>query len=201
MIESASEWPRLSGATVLDALNTVGGPRGDRIENERVATPGDLADWARGAALLTPQDLTSLHQGLLADGAGALARFRRFRDAAFEVFDAALAGQAAPRDALAALSETIASAKRASNLDQEDGRLRWRLKPTDADPDRLTAALALEADRFMAGPDFARLRRCKRCSWMFLAPVRGRPRIWCSMALCGNRDKQARHAARARAQD
>lgn len=199
MNDPVAEWPRLSGAIVLDALNTVGGPRGDRTENERVAAPADLADWARGAEFLTPEDLRSLQQGLMTDGAVALARFRRFRDAAFDVFAAALAGQAASQEALAALSDAIASAKRASNLDQEGGQLRWRLNPADADPDRLTAALALEADRFMAGPDFARLRRCKRCSWMFLAPVRGRPRIWCSMALCGNRDKQARHAAQARA--
>lgn len=201
MIDSVAQWPRLSGAPVLDALNTVGGPRGDRIENERLATPGDLADWARGAGILMREDLMCLQQGLAVDGADALARFRLFRDAAFKVFDAALAGQAAPQEALAALSQAIASAKAASRLGQKDGRLQWRLDRADADPDRLTAALALEADHFMAGPDFARLRRCRRCSWMFLASVRGRPRIWCSMALCGNRDKQARHAARARADD
>jgi predicted RNA-binding Zn ribbon-like protein len=200
MSEHDSQWLRLSGAVVLDALNTVGGPLGDRIENELVATPGALEHWARQGELLTAADLTALQCGLQVDGAAALARFHRFRAALFEVFDATLAERAVSPEALYVLADAIASAKGASGLYQAGGRLAWRLHPADVDPDRLTAALALEADRFMAGPDLARLRRCKRCSWMFLAPVRGRPRIWCSMALCGNRDKQARHAARARAE-
>ena len=198
MKQTASHWPRLAGAACLDALNTVGGPLGDRAENDLFASPAALAEWSIDAAVLPPADLAALKRGLELDGARALSRFRRFREAAFEVIDAAVNARDASPEALDALARTIAAAKQAASLDQKGGWPRWRLRPVEADSDRLTAALALEMDAFMAGADLGRVRRCRRCSWVFLAPLRGRPRIWCSMALCGNRDKQARHTARTR---
>jgi predicted RNA-binding Zn ribbon-like protein len=198
MTRLADTFPRLGGAPLLDALNTIGGPRGDRAEHELIGTPADLAAWAASADLFDPESLDALQRRLDQDGAPILARFRMFRAAAFSVLDAARTGAPPPNQALQALAQTIAAAKARARLDLVEGQVVW-MPGRDAAGELVTDQLALEADAFLAGPDLQRLRRCKRCSWLFLAPRRGRPRVWCSMELCGNRDKQARHQARLRA--
>ena len=56
------------------------------------------------------------------------------------------------------------------------------------------------AGDLLTGPLRARVRRCAdpQCGWMFLDTSRSRPRLWCSMADCGNRAKARRHYARKR---
>ena len=198
MTDWTDPWPRLGGAPLLDALNTIGGPLGDRADNERIRRPVDLTDWAKGAGVFDDGALEAVRGAPDADGEAALTRFRAFRSAAFSVLDAARAQTPAPQPELQALSEVIAQAKERAGLTFEDGRVRWRRYGEVRPADFVTDQLALEADAFLAGEEIERLRRCRRCSWLFLAPRRGRPRVWCSMALCGNRDKQARHQARLR---
>jgi predicted RNA-binding Zn ribbon-like protein len=198
MLQPADRFPKLAGAPLLDALNTIGGPHGDRAENELIKSPADLAAWAASADLFDPASLDALRRGLDRDGAPALARFRIFRAAAFAVLDAVRSGAPPPDKALQELARSIAAAKMRARLALVDGKAVWR-PGRDAPGEWVTDQLALDADAFLAGPDLQRLRRCKRCSWLFLAPTRGRPRVWCSMELCGNRDKQARHQARLRA--
>lgn len=196
MINPTPHWPRLAGHPLLDALNTVGGPLGDRHEQELLTAPGDLVAWADEAGLFDPGRLAAFQNGLKTNGEAALDRFRQFRESAFAMFNAVCGPDDAPQEALIALADAIAQAKRRSVLALEDRHPVWRLSDPDRPAESLTDQLALMADAFLAGPDIGRLRRCRRCSWLFLAPTRGRPRIWCSMQICGNRDKQARHYRR-----
>jgi len=63
---------------------------------------------------------------------------------------------------------------------------RWR------DPDAVTAVLAMHSiEGFFTLPR-ERLRSCPRC-WLFLDTSRGGKRRWCSMQVCGNREKVSRH--------
>jgi len=45
---------------------------------------------------------------------------------------------------------------------------------------------------------FSDIKECEghSCTLMFAAPTRRRARRWCSMAICGNRAKQAAHRKR-----
>jgi len=45
--------------------------------------------------------------------------------------------------------------------------------------------------------DFTVGRNCQgpTCTMLFLDTTKGRARRWCSMAVCGNRAKQAKHRA------
>jgi predicted RNA-binding Zn ribbon-like protein len=64
---------------------------------------------------------------------------------------------------------------------------RWR------NPDAVTAVLAmLSIEGFFTLPR-ERLRSCPRCGWLFLDTSRGGKRRWCSMQVCGNREKVSRH--------
>jgi predicted RNA-binding Zn ribbon-like protein len=64
---------------------------------------------------------------------------------------------------------------------------RWR------NPDAVTVVLAmLSIEGFFTLPR-ERLRSCPRCGWLFLDTSRGGKRRWCSMQVCGNREKVSRH--------
>jgi predicted RNA-binding Zn ribbon-like protein len=46
--------------------------------------------------------------------------------------------------------------------------------------------------------DFTMVKKCEgpTCTMLFLDTTKGHARRWCSMAVCGNRAKQASHRAR-----
>ncbi|SCX26953.1 hypothetical protein DSM25558_4128 [Agrobacterium sp. DSM 25558] len=60
----------------------------------------------------------------------------------------------------------------------------------------LEAATARSVLNLMAGPNRARLRICGHCGWLFIDRSKNRSRIWCDMAVCGNRQKAAKHYRR-----
>jgi hypothetical protein len=62
-------------------------------------------------------------------------------------------------------------------------------------PDILMLPIAQAMARLVCTEDFANVRRCEGpgCDLLFLDKTRGRMRRWCSMAVCGNRAKQATH--------
>ncbi len=58
------------------------------------------------------------------------------------------------------------------------------------------AATALEA---MLDGRWRRLKACRNCGWAFYDHSRNRAATWCSMTLCGNRQKTRRYRERVRA--
>ncbi|GLS39080.1 hypothetical protein GCM10010869_46770 [Mesorhizobium tianshanense] len=68
-----------------------------------------------------------------------------------------------------------------------------------ATPIAFEAALAVSALSLLQGDAFARLRICPNCTWLFLDRSRNSSRLWCDMAVCGNRQKASRHYRRRRA--
>ena len=54
----------------------------------------------------------------------------------------------------------------------------------------------------MCDEDFTNIRACEghRCTLIFADHTRRRGRRWCSMAMCGNRAKQAAHRHRLKAE-
>ena len=69
---------------------------------------------------------------------------------------------------------------------------RWR------SPDSLLLPIGEVLARFVCTEDFSDVKACEGhiCTLMFADRTRGRTRRWCSMAICGNRAKQAAHRSR-----
>ena len=67
-------------------------------------------------------------------------------------------------------------------------------------PDSLLLPIAETLATLVCEDNFADVKACEgpTCTLMFADHTRGRVRRWCSMALCGNRAKQAAHRSRAR---
>ncbi|HUO92818.1 MAG TPA: CGNR zinc finger domain-containing protein [Rhizomicrobium sp.] len=72
---------------------------------------------------------------------------------------------------------------------------RWR------SPEALLLSIGEALARFVCTEDFSHVKACEgpACTLLFADHTRGRARRWCSMALCGNRAKQAAHRERAKA--
>ena len=72
---------------------------------------------------------------------------------------------------------------------------RWR------SPDALLLPIGEALARFVCDEDFSNVKACEgpACTLMFADHTRGRARRWCSMAICGNRAKQAAHRDRLKA--
>lgn len=69
---------------------------------------------------------------------------------------------------------------------------RWR------SPESLLLPIAEVLARFVCEEDFARVKACEghSCTLVFADHTRSQARRWCSMAVCGNRAKQAAHRNR-----
>src|SRR6204780_1853771 len=69
---------------------------------------------------------------------------------------------------------------------------RWR------SPESLLLPIGEALAKLVCEEDFAGVKECEghACTLVFAARSRGRARRWCSMAICGNRAKQAAHRNR-----
>jgi predicted RNA-binding Zn ribbon-like protein len=69
---------------------------------------------------------------------------------------------------------------------------RWR------SPEALLLPIGETLARFVCTEDFTHVKACEgpACTLLFADHTRGRARRWCSMAICGNRAKQAAHRQR-----
>lgn len=73
---------------------------------------------------------------------------------------------------------------------------RWR------SPESLLLPIGEALAKFVCEEDFSNVKACEgpACTLMFADHTRGHARRWCSMAICGNRAKQAAHRNRLKTQ-
>jgi len=73
---------------------------------------------------------------------------------------------------------------------------RWR------SPESLLLPIGEALAKFVCEEDFSYVKACEgpACTLMFADHTRGHARRWCSMAICGNRAKQAAHRHRLKMQ-
>jgi predicted RNA-binding Zn ribbon-like protein len=86
-----------------------------------------------------------------------------------------------------------------SGYRHSDGdRLQLRMMRRWRSPESLLLPIGEVLARFVCEEDFADVRACEghNCTLMFADRTRRRTRRWCSMAICGNRAKQAAHRNR-----
>lgn len=76
--------------------------------------------------------------------------------------------------------------------------LKLRMMRRYRSPEALLLPIAEALARFICEEDFSNVKACEGlpCTLIFADRTRGRVRRWCSMAICGNRAKQAAHRNR-----
>jgi predicted RNA-binding Zn ribbon-like protein len=175
----------------LDFCNTRAGWNSDE-PREYLASYDHLVVWAREAGLIDGSVAARLHPGV-ADGEQVLERALALRSSVYRACTAP-DDTAAWEDVAAIATEAAGAAVLSPEAPPGS---RWQI-PESAGIELPLLELGRAAGAFLASTDLSAVRSCPGtdCGWLFLDP-RGRRR-WCTMAVCGNRAKARRHAARAR---
>jgi predicted RNA-binding Zn ribbon-like protein len=189
------------GALCLDFVNTVS----DRPSPERVdhlATAADLADWGAQTGVLDEAEVRAALRSPTARAPATAPPLRRavaLRESLFEVFTAVAAGKTPTRDVLARLDRQLRPLLVRSVLSYGDSGFTW--KPGVSDPfERVLWSVARSAVDVLTSAQLHDVRECDAgaCRWLFLDTTKNRRRRWCSMTVCGNREKARRFRERRR---
>jgi predicted RNA-binding Zn ribbon-like protein len=192
-------------ALALDFLNSIATPADTAID--WLSDGEGLLSWLAQAQLVPRQTLENLRAQALPDELDTVAGQARslrewFRGFVVKHKGRALTGrelgQLEPLNRLLAREESFSHIVRSRT--KTSGPLvlqsmrRWR------SPEAVLLSIAEMLARFVCEEDFSNVKACERvgCTLLFADHTRGRRRRWCSMALCGNRAKQAAHRHRAR---
>jgi predicted RNA-binding Zn ribbon-like protein len=84
----------------------------------------------------------------------------------------------------------------------ENGPLQLQMVRRWRTPEALLFPIGEALAQLVCTEDFSNVKACEgpACTLLFADHTRGRTRRWCSMAICGNRAKQAAHRHRLKAQ-
>jgi predicted RNA-binding Zn ribbon-like protein len=153
-------------------------------ETDSIADPRGLQVWIReqtGAYVDAPNE--EALQGLLALRESLRALLRANNGEKIEPAELAPLEEAAERSRFRTTFST-------------DGRL--DLAPARSDLSGFEARLLLAIERLQSQGAWPRLKACTddECQWAFYDATRNHSRTWCSMDVCGNREKTRRYRER-----
>jgi predicted RNA-binding Zn ribbon-like protein len=191
----------------LDFLNSIATPTTTLID--WLADGEGLLTWLEEAGWVERQVLARLRsQAIPGEFENVAAQARSLREW-FRAFVRAHMGKSLGNEALDNLAPLNRLLERDDGYRQltrreayDDGRLallnqrRWRA------PESLLLPIGEKLAQLVCEEDFAGVKACEgeNCTLMFVDRTHGRARRWCSMAICGNRAKQASFRTRAKAQ-
>jgi predicted RNA-binding Zn ribbon-like protein len=196
----------VADALALDFLNSIATPVDTPVD--WVADGEGFLAWLQQANLVPPDALKRLRSQAMPgefDSVAAQARslrewFRTFvREHKGRPLASADLGELGPLNRLLerdeGFNQIVADKNENANGMTVQSMRRWR------SPESLLLPIGVALAEFLCEEDFANVKACERpaCTLMFADHTRGRARRWCSMAICGNRAKQAAHRQRQRA--
>jgi predicted RNA-binding Zn ribbon-like protein len=198
----------------LDFLNTIAVPVDTEVE--WLASAADLLVWLEQAGLVPEEVLEAFRQSAVPGELDAIAGQARALRNWFKLFVSDHMGRTLRLDALRELDPL----NRLLARDEEFGQIvirgqtrghghgleaeqlsgfAWRPQRRWHSPESLLLPVARSLADLVCAEDFTYVKACEGspCTLLFIDRTRGHVRRWCSMAVCGNRAKQAAHRERA----
>ncbi|TIX87791.1 ABATE domain-containing protein [Rhizobium sp. P44RR-XXIV] len=185
----------------LDFLNSVATPIDAPID--WIDDGEGLLRWLEQAGLVPPETLKVMREQALPGELDKVADQARSLREWFRNFVRERKGRPLTPEALDELEPLNRLLERDEGfnrvLAREDGggldfqsRRKWR------SPEALLLPIGEALGRFVCTEDFSDVKACEghACTLLFVDHTRGHRRRWCSMAMCGNRAKQAAHRHR-----
>lgn len=165
------------GVLVFDLINTVVHRRNPELRIDRLTDPAEITHFAKAARVFRGGEVHS-HSVSLAIDVAQRALLLDLREIAYSLLEICPDGPDMSHPQLPPLLRLIAEA-----LDHAT------TMPFAAD-------VALSALRQITANRVARVKSCPNCDWVFLDKSKNGSRIWCDMAVCGNRHKARLHYVR-----
>jgi len=199
----------------LDFLNSIAVPVDTKVE--WLASGEDLLTWIKQARLVPNNALNALRKSAPPGELDAIAAQARALRDWFKPFVYKHMGKPIEPNALRQLEQLnrllardeefgqIVVRDRLSKEDHDRGQeekgnsgLAWRPQRRWQSPESLLLPLARSLADLVCTENFTYVKACEgpECTLLFVDRTRGRARRWCSMAVCGNRAKQAAHRKR-----
>ena len=187
----------------LDFLNSVATPLDTPVD--WLGSGEGLLNWLAQAGLVPAEALDELKARAIAGDLDKVADQARALREWFRGFVRKHMGRPLPPSALRELGPLNELLQRdetfiqISRHRQRDGdRFELRVIRRWQSPESLLLPIGEAMAKFVCEEDFASVRACEghNCTLVFADHTRGRARRWCSMAVCGNRAKQAAHRSR-----
>jgi len=187
----------------LDFLNSVATPLDTPVD--WLDSGEELLNWLAQARLVPAEALDELKARAIAGDLDKVADQARALREWFRGFVRKHMGRPLPPSALRELGPLNELLQRdemfiqISRHRQRDGdRFELRVIRRWQSPESLLLPIGEAMAKFVCEEDFASVRACEghNCTLVFADHTRGRARRWCSMAVCGNRAKQAAHRSR-----
>jgi len=194
----------------LDFLNTLAIPVDTEVE--WLASGQDLLAWLKQAKLVPDDVLEGIRRRAIAGELDAVAAQARALRDWFKTlvhkhmgkpFPANVLRQLDPLNRLLRHDEEFGQVVVRDRRGRENGvasGVTWRSQRRWQSPESLLLPLARSLADLVCTEDFTYVKACEgsTCTLLFIDRTRGRGRRWCSMAVCGNRAKQAAYRKRAR---
>jgi|SRR5215469_4034104 len=199
----------VADSIALDFLNSIATPVD--VPVEWLGTGEDLLQWLNRANLVPTEVINVARRNSLPgelDATAAQARalrewFRGFvREHKGRHLRPADLEQLAPLNRVLERDDQYSEIVKAPRSADAAGRrpLSMRSQRRWRSADTLLIPIARAMADLVCNEDFAHIKACEgaTCTLLFLDRTHGRARRWCSMAVCGNRAKQAAHRNRGR---
>ena len=191
----------------LDFLNSIATPVDTPID---WIDDGDgLLNWLEQAQLVPADALTSVRMQALPGELDAVADQARSLREWFRGFERRHKGRPLNAKCLAQLEPLNRLLERDESFHRivaaprsEKRPLRFEAVRRWRTPEALLVPIGEALAQLVCTEDFSDVKACEgpACTLLFADHTRGRTRRWCSMALCGNRAKQAAHRHRLKEQ-
>lgn len=188
----------------LDFLNSIATPVDKPVEF--IGNGDDFLQWLQSAGLVPAEVLSALRDNAVPGELDAVASQARALREWFRGFVDKYRGKRLPRNALKKLEPLNQVLARDEEFGQIVGRdrrydheapsdLKWEVRKRWRSPKVLLIPIARAMAELVCSEDFSDIKACEghTCTLFFLDRTPGRARRWCSMAICGNRAKQAAH--------
>ncbi len=188
----------VAGHAALDLVNTLDWRFRESGAEELLAGYDDLLRFSAQSAILTPKQIRQIvRSGSDATAADALVAVRELREAAAEIFYAAVDSRTPPGSQIKIVESFSKQARDRQRMSWAGSHMQWEWPAAECGPDLPLWILALSTARLLLSDEMNLVRACDNaeCRWLFLDTSKNHTRRWCDMKVCGNRMKARRFKA------
>jgi len=199
--ETTKAFELVAGHPALDLVNTLDWRFRESGPEELLAGYDDLLRFSAQSDILSPKQIRNIVRAGLGAAAGdALVAVRELREAAADLFYAAVDSRTPHGSQIKIVERYFKQARDRRRLDWMGSRLAWQWPASECGPELPLWILSLSTGHLLLSDQMRLLRACEKpdCRWLFLDTSKNHTRRWCDMKICGNRMKARRFKAQHR---
>jgi predicted RNA-binding Zn ribbon-like protein len=188
----------IAGHPALDLVNTLDWRFRETGTEELLSSYDDLLCFAAQSGMLNSKQFRSIvRDSSESSAADALVSCRELREAAAEIFYAAVDDRTPAASQIKIVERSFKQARERQRLAWSGTRVVWEWPGSECSADLPVWMLAVSAGRLMLSDNMRLIRACEKpdCRWLFLDTSKNHTRRWCDMKICGNRMKARRFKA------